>query len=134
MEQETSASAEKRRVRRVFRRRAAAVASAALCVGIWLCYLRQPDWLAPVTLVPAGLWLVPGLALTALGYNGFPRRWSMAAAALWVAYAVVMVEGVTGHSSGAWFGRRRPTGAARRGGAACAWCRSIAAPGNHLRG
>lgn len=89
---EPAADAEKRGRRGVFRRRAAAVASAALCVGVWLCYWRQPDWLAPVTLVPAGFWLVPGLALAALGYNAFPRRWSVAAVALWVAYAVVMVE------------------------------------------
>ena len=43
--------------------------SAALCVGVVLCYWFQPDRLAALTLVPIWFWLVPALVLARLGYE-----------------------------------------------------------------
>jgi len=81
------------RARKSLRRRKTALdASAALCVAISVCHFWQPDWLAPVTLVPAWFWLLPGLALTARGMSLRHRLWSLAVLTLWIAYTAVLVE------------------------------------------
>lgn len=67
-------------------------ASATLCVLVSMCYWLQPDWLAPVTLVPAWFWLVPAFMLIAFGFNRMHWRWCLAVAALWATYAAVTVE------------------------------------------
>ena len=74
------------------RRKKVLAASAALCVAITVCYWWQPDWLAPVTLVPAWCWLVPAFALTAYGSSRRHKLSSLVVLALWTAYAVVLVE------------------------------------------
>jgi hypothetical protein len=84
---------ENRAKRRVFiTRKAVLAASAALCIAVSLCSWWQPDWLAPVALVPALYWLVVGLGLTAFGMSRKHRRWSFAVLALWLVYAAAMVE------------------------------------------
>jgi len=74
------------------RRKSALTASAALCVAISVCYSWQPDWLAPVTLVPAWFWLLPALALTARGMSRRHKIWALAVVMLWAAYTVVMTS------------------------------------------
>ncbi len=84
---------ENSRARKLLRRRKRAlVASAALCVAISVCYWRQPDYLIPVTLVPAWFWLLPGLALAVRGMSRRYKLWSLGVVALWAAYTAVMVE------------------------------------------
>lgn len=51
----------------------------------------SPDWAAAVTTIPAGVWMLIGLTVTFLGYRA-PRRMALLLA-LWVAFAVVQVEG-----------------------------------------
>ncbi|NLX96952.1 MAG: hypothetical protein GXY83_12320 [Rhodopirellula sp.] len=69
-------------------------ASATLCVLVSVCYWWQPDWLAPVTLVPAWFWLVPAFTLLAFEFSRTHKRWCVAVAAFWVVYAALMVEEV----------------------------------------
>jgi hypothetical protein len=45
------------------------VLSALLGVTLSVCYWRQPDSWAAVSFWPVWLWLVPGLALAAPGFN-----------------------------------------------------------------
>lgn len=74
------------------RRKRVLVASVALCVVISVCYWRQPNYLIPVTLVPAWFWLLPGLALAARGVSRKHKLSSLAVVTLWAAYTAVMVE------------------------------------------
>lgn len=74
------------------RRRWTLATSGALCLGVSLVYWLQPDWLAAVTLVPPWCWLVPGLALAAIGFRGGRKRWAVAVLLLWGVFAAVMVE------------------------------------------
>jgi endonuclease/exonuclease/phosphatase (EEP) superfamily protein YafD len=92
---DNSTDTENRRTTRSHRGRKSILAvSAGLCVAISLAYWWQPDWLAPVTLVPAWCWLAPGLALTAWGMSRKHKLWSLAVMVLWVAYTIVLVEEV----------------------------------------
>ena len=74
------------------RRRFALVASAVSCAAIALCYWRQPDWLAPVTLVPAWCWLVPVLILTGPCFTRRHRRWCLLVLTPWIGFAGLFVE------------------------------------------
>jgi endonuclease/exonuclease/phosphatase (EEP) superfamily protein YafD len=57
------------------------------------CYILQPDWLAPVTLVPAWCWCALGVLMIGGGLvRRGGRRWSAAVLLLWVAFAVAFVE------------------------------------------
>lgn len=67
-------------------------ASAALCVVVSVIYSWQPDWLAPVTLVPAWCWLVPAFTLTAWGTCRKYKLWSLVVLMLWASYTVAFVE------------------------------------------
>jgi len=68
-------------------------ASAILCVVVAACYFLQPDWLAPVTLVPAWCWCVLGVLMIGGGLvRRGGRRWSAVVLLLWVAFAVAFVE------------------------------------------
>jgi vancomycin resistance protein VanJ len=69
-------------------------ASALFCAGLAMSYGLQPDWLTPVTLLPAWCWLVPGLALAGIGFRRQHKLPCLAAFLLWVAYAVLFVEEV----------------------------------------
>lgn len=67
-------------------------ASSVSCIVVSACYWQQPDWLAPVTLVPAWCWLVPGLALAGFGLRGKRKSWCLVVLTLWVGFAVLFVE------------------------------------------
>ncbi len=70
----------------------ALAASALSCAALTVCYWQQPDWLAPVTLVPAWCWLVPAIILTGLGFHRRHHRGCLAVLALWTGFAVLFVE------------------------------------------
>lgn len=62
-----------------------------LCVAVSLSYWSQPDWLAPITLLPPWCWLIPGVALALFGRSR--RRHHFAAAlTLWAAFIVLFCE------------------------------------------
>ena len=69
-----------------------AVGSVVICVAISLCLLVQPDWLAPVVLIPTWCWLIPGfaLAMSADWWNHKLRF--IAVLALWGVFIVLFVE------------------------------------------
>jgi vancomycin resistance protein VanJ len=52
----------------------------------------QPDWLAPVILVPAWCWLFPGLTLALFGCRGNHKRLFVAVMAMWGVFAFLFVE------------------------------------------
>lgn len=68
------------------------VVSAASCVVISICYVIQPDWLAPVTLVPTWCWLIPGIALAMCGYRRSHKLSFIAVLALWGLFTAYFVE------------------------------------------
>jgi len=92
MEMESNSETEDPRAKKWRRRKWALVVSATLCLAISICRCLQPDWLAPVTLVPAWFWLLPALALTVRGISPRHRLWSLAVVTLWVVYTVLLVE------------------------------------------
>lgn len=63
--------------------------SAALCVGVALCYWLQPDELAALTLAPIWFWLVPALTLARLGYQRSRRALAGAILLSWLLVVVV---------------------------------------------
>lgn len=68
------------------------VASVAGCVAITLCVWLQPDWLAPISLVPAWCWFIAGVLLTACGYHRDHRWRFIAVLGLWGIFMVLFVE------------------------------------------
>ena len=73
-------------------RRLAFTGSAVCCVAISICYLIQPDWLAPVTLVPPYCWLILGLLLATCGYRRDQILRFFLVLAFWGVFTVVFVE------------------------------------------
>lgn len=69
-------------------RRALLLVSLALLGILWLCYLGRFDFCAAVTVLPAWVWLIPGLFLVGPEWWGGNRRWGAAGAGLWFAFAV----------------------------------------------
>lgn len=67
-------------------------AATLLCAAVSVCYAIQPDWLAPITLVPPWCWLMPAVVLTVGGVRRSSKRWRWAVLAVWVAYTVLFVE------------------------------------------
>lgn len=68
------------------------VGSIVICGAISLCRVFQPDWLAPVILVPAWCWLFPGLTLASFGFRRKHKRPFVAALAMWGVFAFLSVE------------------------------------------
>lgn len=69
----------------------AVVASVLLFVAVLLCYCSQPDWLAPIALVPPWCWLIPGAALALFGRSR--RRHHIAAVlTLWAAFIMLFCD------------------------------------------
>ncbi len=58
-----------------------------LCNGIW-----QPDMLAALSLIPTWCWLLAGVAALLLARRLRLRRWLVALAVVWMAFAVWCVE------------------------------------------
>jgi endonuclease/exonuclease/phosphatase (EEP) superfamily protein YafD len=73
-------------------RRMSVVGSVLLLVVVSLCFVIQPDWLAPVILVPAWCWLISGLMLACFGFCRGNKRWSIAVLALWAVFTWQFVE------------------------------------------
>lgn len=73
-------------------RKAATVASVLSCVVISSCYWLQPDWLAPVILVPPWCWLILGLLLAVCGYRRGHKLRFTAMLALWCLFISSFVE------------------------------------------
>jgi vancomycin resistance protein VanJ len=73
-------------------RRVGGVGSVVLLVAVSLCLVLQPDWLAPVILVPTWCWLIPGLMLACCGFRGVRRRWFVGILFLWAAFTWLCVE------------------------------------------
>lgn len=63
-----------------------------ICGAVSLCRGFQSDWLAPVILIPAWCWLVPGLMLALLGFRRDHKRLFAAALALWAVFTFLFVE------------------------------------------
>jgi len=74
------------------RRNIALIISAVLCIFLAAFYSWQPDWLVPVTLVPAWCWLAPALVFTGLGLNRKSKLWSLAVIAIWICFTGIYVE------------------------------------------
>ena len=70
----------------------ASAGSSVLCVLVSLCLMIQPDWMAPVILVPAWCWLIPGLFLAACGFRRRHRRWLIVALILWSGFTLLFVD------------------------------------------
>lgn len=69
----------------------AIVASVLLCVAVSMSYWSQPDWLAPLTLVPPWCWLIPGAALTMFGRTRSCQHFA-AALLLWVTFIMLFCD------------------------------------------
>jgi vancomycin resistance protein VanJ len=73
-------------------RRAGGFGSAVILAATSLCLITQPDWLAPVILVPAWCWLILGLMLACCGFRGDRKRWFGGVLLLWAAFTWLFVE------------------------------------------
>ncbi len=68
------------------------VGSIGFCLCLSVIRLSQPDWLVPVTLVPAWLWAVPGVLLLAAGFRRDHVRLTLVAVVGWGTFAAAFVE------------------------------------------
>ena len=68
------------------------VSSATICIAVSACLIIQPDWLAPVILVPAWCWLSSGLLLAIAGFCRNQKRRFAVILLLWAVFAGLFVE------------------------------------------
>ena len=68
------------------------VSSIVICCGVSLCRVFQPDWLAPVILIPAWCWLSSGLPLALFGFRRDHKSLFAAVLAMWGVFAFLFVE------------------------------------------
>lgn len=68
------------------------IGSAVLCGAVSICILIQPDWLAPVILVPTWCWLLPGLILAFVGFSRQQKKRFVALLILWAVFLCRFVE------------------------------------------
>jgi endonuclease/exonuclease/phosphatase family metal-dependent hydrolase len=66
--------------------------SFALCLGVAFCYAVRPDACAAVTVFPVWVWLLPGFALTILGWGRSWRRITAVIVLCWLTYLLVFAE------------------------------------------
>ncbi len=66
--------------------------SAVLLLVISVCLWIQPDWLAPVSIVPAWCWLLPGVILVCLGYNRKYKTTFSIVLFLWILFTAIFIE------------------------------------------
>ena len=68
------------------------VGSIVICGAISLSRVFQPDWLAPVILVPTWCWLFPGLSLALFGFRRNHKRLFVAALAIRGLFGFLFIE------------------------------------------
>jgi hypothetical protein len=69
-----------------------AVTSGLLCLTLAVCYALQPDACVAVTIWPPWLWLLPGILLAGLVWDGERKRVSGAVALAWLAFLLMFAE------------------------------------------
>jgi vancomycin resistance protein VanJ len=75
-------------------RQSATVGSVVILVAVSLCLVTQPDWLAPVILVPTWCWLIFGVLLACCGLHVNRKQWFVGLLLAWAAFAWLFVEEV----------------------------------------
>lgn len=73
-------------------RQTATIGSAVMLVAVSLCLVTQPDWLAPVILVPTWCWLSFGVMLACCGLHADRKQWFVGLLLAWAAFASLFVE------------------------------------------
>jgi endonuclease/exonuclease/phosphatase (EEP) superfamily protein YafD len=66
--------------------------SAALWLAVSLCYALRPDAWAAVTVLPAWVWLPPGVLLAGLGWCRAGKRFAAVVGLLWLLYLLFLVD------------------------------------------
>lgn len=72
--------------------KAAVWLSLGLGIGLTVVHGIQHDWLAPVTMVPAWMWLVPAAILILFARSILSRRLLVVMLLIWVAFIVLFAE------------------------------------------
>lgn len=70
----------------------APIISTTVCIVVAACLLIQPDWLAPIILVPTWFWLLPGLSLASCGFDRDHKRRFLTALVAWCSFAWFFVD------------------------------------------
>lgn len=73
-------------------RTAAVYLSLALGGGITVLHAIQSDWLAPVTMIPPWMWLVPAGILAFIARHLLTRRLIIVTLLIWVAFVILFAE------------------------------------------
>lgn len=73
-------------------RRAWGVGSVVVLVVASLCLVTQPDWLAPVILLPTWCWLIFGVMLACCGFHADHKRWFVGTLLLWAVFTWLFIE------------------------------------------
>jgi endonuclease/exonuclease/phosphatase family metal-dependent hydrolase len=73
-------------------RRSGMLASVVILAVVSMCLVMQPDWLAPVILVPTWCWLILGLMLACCGLQREAKWWVVRVLILWAAFTWLFVE------------------------------------------
>jgi len=80
--------------RSAFKKAASFILWLSILAGLFLSVVHylQPDRLAPVTLVPPWVWLIPGVMAIVLARKSVSKRVLLAAIAMWIGFACLFVE------------------------------------------
>ena len=73
-------------------RTVAAYLSLALGIGITVAHAVQSDWLAPVTMIPAWMWLVPACLLALVARPILSRKLVVVTLLVWIAFVILYAE------------------------------------------
>lgn len=73
-------------------RQTATIGSFVMLAGVWLCLVTQPDWLAPVILVPTWCWLIFGVMLACCGLHADRKQWFVGLLLAWAVFTWLFVE------------------------------------------
>ena len=76
----------------IFVRTVAVYLNLALGVAVVVVHALQSDWLAPVTMIPAWMWLVPAGVLTFIARPILSRHLILLTLLIWVAFVILYAE------------------------------------------
>ena len=76
----------------IFVRAVAVYLNLALGVAVVVVHALQSDWLAPVTMIPAWMWLVPAGMLTFIARPILSRHLILLTLLIWVAFVILYAE------------------------------------------